>query len=560
VTIDSALTALEIQKRSSRFASLRAAQRVLSEFAHPAELEQTIERGRRILIELQALGIRATEASAGSRSEEEAAADSAALEEVDRLLDEFSAQTREVLNQKPISQLRTKLRDRAAESPDEIRGLIDVILEGDVEGDKNLRFLEFLVTLLSSEERDTGRAVVREPSEAAPQVRAFAERFFDAEDTECVAAAQVIANATQKLFEAQAIGPTRDHIRNYKKELGICILHPLVLSAAVRYNVAMSNRVVGLVEGSRTIDRLADELLALPAAAAAPVPSSSLFDSAGFSQIVAALQMRLLDETSADAVATGIAFTFDLEGLELTAIEAFETRGEDHAAFLVRAAVTLGLIIRHEAQINSALRELGIDPALLATDWLHELAREMTATARKLMAEAKYAEASRLSEMKVKHLAVASTTPEHRGGRARTRAVTTPKGEAPARGVRLDATWLRALALAIGLLAFALLLSPLRGGEGSEAVGDFSEISPYLESGYRTDDGGSNRFIGRLSPSWERLDTTDRLSVASQIGDGLRREGVDDVVLLDQHDAVQVRLGDGKVLEVVPRNAARRER
>lgn len=560
MTTDCALTALEIQKRSSRFASLRAAQRVLSELAHPAELEQTIDQSRKILIELQALSIRATEAGAGLRSEEQAAADAKALEGVDRLLDDLSRRTREILDQKPIAQLRGNLREGKAEHADEIRGLIDVILEGDVERDKNLRFLEFLATLLSSEERDTGRAVVRDPSEVAPQIRAFAEERFDAEDPECVAAAQVISSAMQKLFEAQAIGSTRDRIREYKKELGICILHPHVLSAAVRYNVAMSNRVVGLVQGGRTIDRLADDLLAPPATAEAPVPSSSLFDSAGFSKIVSALQMRLLDETSADAVATGVASSFDLEGLEPAAVEAFETRGEDHTALLIRAAVTLGLIIRHEAQTDSALRELGIDPALLATDWLHELAREMTATARKLMAEAKYAEASRLSEMKVKHLAVASTTPEHRGGRARAREVATPRHEAPAKSIRLDSAWLRTLGLAIGLLAFALLLSPLRGGEESPAAGDFSEVSPYLESGYRTDDGGSVRFVGRLSTGWERLDTTERLSVASRIGDGLHRQGVEEVVLLDQHDTVQVRFGDGKVLEVVPKGAARKGR
>jgi hypothetical protein len=117
--------------------------------------------------------------------------------------------------------------------------------------------------------------------------------------------------------------------------------------------------------------------------------------------------------------------------------------------------------------------------------------------------------------------------------------------------------WFRTLGLAIGLLAFGLLLSPLRGGEEPPVAGDFSEVSPYLESGYRTDDGGSARFVGRLSAGWERLDTTDRLSVAAQIGEGLGQRGIDDLVLLDQHDAVQVRFGDGKVLQVTPRGAAR---
>jgi hypothetical protein len=557
VTTDSALSALEIQRRSSRFASLRAAQRALAELAHPAELEQMIERGRKILIELQALSIRATEASTGPRSAEQETADATALEGVDRLLDDLSARTHEILDQKPIAQLRTNLRERSEDHPDEIRGLIDVIIEGDVERDKNLRFLEFLITLLSSEERDTGRAVVREPSEVAPQIGAFAEQRFDVDDPECAAAEAAISSATQKLFDAHTIGSTRDHIREYKKELGLRILHPRVLSATVRYNIAMSNRVAGLVEGSRTIDRLADDLLVPPATAEAPVPSSSLFDSTGFSRIVASLQARLLDEASADVVVTSVASSFELEGLEPAAVEAFETRGEDHAAFLIRAAVTLGLIIRHESRTDPVLRDLGIAPALLATDWLHELAREMTATARKLMAEAKYAEASRLSEMKVKHLAVASTTPEHRGGRARAREVATPSHAAPAKGMRLDATWLRALGLAIGLLAFALLLSPLRGGEESPVAGDFSEVSPYLESGYRSDDGGSARFVGRLSAGWERLDTTERLSVASRIGEGLRQRSIDDVVLLNQHDTVQVRFRDGKVLQVAPRGAAR---
>jgi hypothetical protein len=54
----SALTAAEIQQRSSRFASLRAAQRALSELVHPAQLEQGIEQGRKILIELIGDGLR----------------------------------------------------------------------------------------------------------------------------------------------------------------------------------------------------------------------------------------------------------------------------------------------------------------------------------------------------------------------------------------------------------------------------------------------------------------------------------------------------------------------
>jgi hypothetical protein len=59
----------------------------------------------------------------------------------DSALGDFSARTHEILDQKPIAQLRTNLRERSEDHPDEIRGLIDVIREGDVERDKKLRFL-----------------------------------------------------------------------------------------------------------------------------------------------------------------------------------------------------------------------------------------------------------------------------------------------------------------------------------------------------------------------------------------------------------------------------------
>ena len=557
MTTDFARTTTEVKQRSGRFASLRAAQRALADLAHPAELEETIDQGRVILIELQALRIQASRERAGSAPDEQESALREGVQRVDRLLDDLLARTSAMMDQMPISQLRAHLRERAAEHADEIRGLIDVLLAGDVECDKNLRLLEYLVTLLSSEECDTGRVVVREPAEVAPQVLAFAERCFDALDSECTAAAQAISDATERLFDAKAIGATRDHIRQYKRELGTRILHPRVLSAAVRYNVGMSNRVAGLVEGGRTIDRMAHDLMDAPETADAPGPTVSIFDSTGFLRIASALQSRLQGETSTDATAMAVVTGFELGGLDPVAVEAFDTRGEDHTSFLVRAAVALGLMIRHEPRIGSELRQLEVDPGLAAGDWLHELAREMTATARKLTAEARYTEASQLSEVTVKHLAVASTSPEHRGGRTRLRAIETPQQAAPVASVRLDATWLRTGGLAFGLLAFALLLAPLGVDTQAPATGDFAELSPYLESGHHSDAGGSVRFIGTLSPHWDRLDTSGRLSVASQIGDGLREAGVDRVVLLDRHDTVQVRYGDGKVLRVEPTNGAR---
>jgi len=550
---DSALDAREIQKRSSRFAALRSAQRALSDLAHPAELEDAIEQGRKILIELQALSIRATEAGASAPSAEQTAHDLAAVRSVDQMLDALSEKTRELFDQKPIAQLRTSLRGRAGRHPDEIRALIGVVLEGEVERDKDLRFLEYLVTLLSSEECDSGRAVVREPAEVAPQIPAFASQRFDANDPRCLEAERVITQATEKLFDAAAIGSTRDQIRQYKKELGARILHPRVLSAAVRYNVAMSNRVDGLVEGSRNIDRLADDMVSPPAAPAKPASSASLFDSTDFARIVSALQARVRGGASSDALAASVVSHFEISGLEPFAIEAFEAEGDDHAAFLVRAAVALGLVIRFEARVGDLLQRFSFDPAVLSGSWLHELAQEMTATTRKLMAEARYPEASRLSEMKVKHLAVVSSSPSHRGGARRKAEGGVPRVETPAKSLPLDMTWLRPIGLGVGLLALVLLLSPLRGGDRAPVADELAHLSPYLQSGYEAEEGGVNRFIGRLTPSWAYLQTSDRVSAATEIGEGLRRQGVETVLLVDQRDVVQVRYEDGKLLHLEPK-------
>ena len=50
------LTRAEIGKRTQRFASLRAAQRALSELAHVSDLEAMMAQGGELLVQLQRWG------------------------------------------------------------------------------------------------------------------------------------------------------------------------------------------------------------------------------------------------------------------------------------------------------------------------------------------------------------------------------------------------------------------------------------------------------------------------------------------------------------------------
>jgi hypothetical protein len=555
-TCASAPTAAEIHRLARRFASLRAAQRALSASAHPSELERAVEQGRELLILLQDLSIRAVSADDEPAPGEQSERDRAELRQVDQKLDEISQRIRELLDDPQVWQLRADLPTLAAEHPEEVRGLIDAILEGEVGRDKSLRLLEYLVTLLCSENREGRRAMVRQPGEAAPQLRELAEALLDESDPECLVAEQRFSAAALNLCQEQDVGETRDRIRRYKEELGSRILHPRVLSAAVAYNIAMGNRLAGLIEGSRAMDVLADDLLAPTAPEPLAAPVQSLFESSGFLGIVSALRSRLTQQTLDDDGPAGIAGGYELGGLLPVEIEAFEAPDEDRPALLVRAGVALGLTIGRQPEIDAQLREIGIEPQLVGAQWLDELAREMTATAQKLFSEGRYGEATRLSEAKRRNLSCAGAASEQRDPRpgaaaaARSAAV---KGTARDSGLHW---YLATLGFAVALLALTVLLWPTDGAIRILSSNDLSRISPYLQSGYSSEEGGFSQFVGTLNHAWDRLETEDRRAEATSIGSTFRKTGIGSVVLIDRYQRMQVRYRDGAAVHVAPKPTA----
>jgi hypothetical protein len=542
-----------IRQRSRRFASLRAAQRILSHSVHPGELEATFEQGRRVLLELQGLTARVGE---GSRE----ASEHESLAQIDALLDAISARTRELLEQTPIAELRAHLPEVAQQHPEELRGLIETILEGGVERTNNLRTLEYLVTLLCSEPRGARRQVVRGPAEAAPQLAAFVEAHVRCDPEQMRAAEQAIASATQRVFQAEDVGPIRDRIRGFKENLGAGVLHPRVLAAVVHYNVAMANRVAGIVEGSRLLDRMAEELLgeaARPAAGpetrgparASGAGRAAVFDSAPLAQLVAALRRRIGGRPAGGQAADRAAARLELSGLGPHELEAFEAPEQDARARTVCTAVALHLLLG-SPEADALLAELGIAREVAEGQWRVELMREMTAGAQKLLADGNFAEACHLSEIRAKNLGVVARLrgPEREVSRLPQAPAEEKRGALP-----LDASQLGKLAVVAALVLWLVLMGGLFSSSGDVEAVDaelLARISPYVVSGYRSEEDGSVRFVGSVNVAWDALDTEARRAAAAQIGTELAREGMPNVVLLDRFHRHQLTWSHGRLVEL----------
>jgi hypothetical protein len=95
-------------------------------------------------------------------------------------------------------------------------------------------------------------------------------------------------------------------------------------------------------------------------------------------------------------------------------------------------------------------------------------------------------------------------------------------------------------------------------GKGVSLIGaeDLSNISPFLESGYRTQRGERTEFIGRLNRGWDYLGRSERLRVTAEIGLAFKSQGIQHVVLQDRWEIVQARYADGSpTLESLPQLA-----
>lgn len=557
-TQNSLEAAAEVRRRTERFASLRAAQRALGRAVHPRDLARANEQARELVIKLQEL-------SARVRGGDGAEVEAEALAGIDALLDETSHRLYEILDRLEISALRSSIPPLLAEHPDDVRGLVDVLAEGALAEDDDLRKLEYLVTMLCAEDRGGRRVVAHEPMEVSAGLRR-ASRERGGDEEVALERERRLGDALAQLLHGSAdLGSLRDEMRKLKQEMGQGLLHPRVFAAAVAYNVAMSNQVTGLVDGSRSIDHLAVDLLTAesPAAHGAPVLApGDVLGSAAFGSLVAAFRARVGGSPGGSPELQRVVEACPLEGLVPMELEAFEPGEEGQLARLTRCAVVVGLLCRNLEAVDAPLRALGVDPDLLASEGVAAVVHEMTALARKLFADSDYDAAFRVSEIKTRNLARLGGGPAAAPGAAQdarphgidapVSAPMHPPEHLPG-GFSLSTRQLLLGSLAVVALLGAFLWLPSGWSGAIYSEKELARISPFLESGYRSEQEGVPVFVGRLHPTWDRLGSPERREVASEIGRSFEARGVPGVMLSDSLRRRQAEWRDGKLVFLAPR-------
>ncbi len=546
----------KIRGRTQKFTSLRAAQRALARIVHPAVLSDVREQGRQLLIELQAL----SEWRKGGDPD---------FAGVDALLADQTTQTLELIGRVEFSQLHAKAHRLCLDHPDEVCSLVDVLTEGDLSQDKNLRLLEYLITMLSVEEWNGRRTLVKEPTEIAPGLRALTRQALADPSIDAEASERFLEDAMSRLIRGTDHHVIRDEVRDYKQKLGRDFLHPRILPRVAAYNVAMWNQVAARIDGDLAVDQLADELLAdLPqqdvAADALTAPAAGtatqVLGSAAFESLVVAFQVRVRGDAVSDETARRIVETFSLDGLRPMEVEALESDDTDPVTTSIRRAVVLGRILRQSEALRDRLEAIGLDPLHLEADGLEELTGEMTAMGRKLFLDSRYDDAFALSEAKTRNLAALSARLRggaDGGGTLRRDAPGIPAG---VRAYRTRFDWNltpgRISAIVGGIVGFALLMftvSPLRSDVAIVSSRALSHVSPFLESGRRYAHEGQVRFVGELSPAWNYLGTSERREVASEIAEYFAAGGVETVILRGRGNSLLARWEDGELAQLTPK-------
>ena len=550
----------DIRRRVQLFSALRAGQRALARCIHPSQVAPLRQRGRDVLIRLQALGAVASDGSQAEKDDEQLAALEETLHEVDGLISAQTAETLEIIQRLEFDQLRATGRRLSLSHPEEVAALVDVMLQGDLNDNKLLRLIEYLVTMMCSEEWNGRLTVVGEASDSTHGLRQLARELLAREEILPIAAVKALGDAEASLMHGDDLRATRDAMREYKEGLGRHFLHPHILDAVVSYNTAMWNQVAAQVETSLGIDQLAEDLLsdlsqqdkaADESLAKASNQATGFRASPGFRRLVDAFGARLAKREIADSEAGRVVGHFELDGIRPSEIEAFEAPKSTNAQELIRDAVVLARLIRAGSAIDDLLHPFELDAALLEEQGVDELTSDMNREARELFARSRYNDAFALSEVKTRNLVSLVRVRGAKGGDESHRGSAAPRwrswffrGEA-----KLP---LPVLGVALGFGLLALLLSSVQGGGVSTlSPSQLSEISPFLESGRENTHEGARRFVGELSPAWNYLGTAERREVALAIAEHFEEADVDTTILLGPGPRVMASVENGKVAALV---------
>lgn len=540
-----------------RFARIRAAHRALpmtaTELGFAESRDRVAERVRR---SLQAL-------AKPSAPEAEAHEDlETSLEGVEALLASMHADLLERVDRASFPELRATVPRAVDRRRADVLGLLDLMLE-DREGvPARLTKLEYLITVLATEESEGERKIVHDPVDLTPTLALLSAEQLAGDEAETVA---------MLLYQAACPESGRDDLdalrtcRDRKAALGLERLSPNVLRAVVTYNARIFNRLASTQSSEQEADALLEELARDDAesgvASGGPTPGEldesdeiwqrigagsddakkdgdivSIYEAPGIEALRGALRRRLSGTPIGSCSSERVALALDVSRLEALEREAFLSAEPEPEQSVVVAAALVGLLLRDFGAVCSDLADLGVDEETLADVWLREVEVDLAKLVTERVGDPdRYAEASALSGIKTKHLlaplaarrervAGESREIEQANGGLDHGADTSASADAASRPWRKRSPrpdlagapaasvsgWTVAgalpprtrWALAALVLLFAVTSVNLLGGRPTTVetldAGALAAVSPLLESAYRNDHGRGDVVIGRL--------------------------------------------------------------
>jgi hypothetical protein len=557
---------VDVRGRLKRYAALRAALRAVSPAFPPERSIQLQERVQELSSRLRRAAYPEEQAAAAAQAPLHAE-----LEGIDREWAEFSRELLSLISELPLSQIRATLPAVQESNPQEVLALLDLCIADERAPSERWNLLDYIVTLASTETDAGRRRVARDPATLTPALEALctetSERAADGLD-ELVSEFQ---GACEQITRGEPLTPVRARLRNAKTASVTRLLAPEVLRAVIACNVALWNRLEELTEADRTLAAAERRGLDSQRAASEPVlrpaPCVSVFDSEGIRTLEEAIGERLRGSETAACGAADLLDRLDLPSLSRIEEMAFGDWEDERSARVVRVAGVVGLIMRRLEAMSQSLAEIGVTAEILREGWIPEIARELLAATQEcLSSRAGATDAARLAEVQTRFLRTASeqslwseAEPEDEAP-APERPATAPRREQrrrPREGRQPDGATRRRIALAAGfcLVTAAVLLHLWINNKQTVLIysaAQVAEISPHLDSAYRSAFGYGPLLIGTLKDDWGALSSAERVAIGKEIGAKLRFDGIDEVMLFDKRRRLEIHYAHQKL-----RHAAR---
>jgi hypothetical protein len=581
-----------LKDRMKRFARIRAAERVLPSAAtNPMGLAED---------RVAALRSKLTELGSNQTPSDEGVAE--AFIEIDAELDLMARAVLARCDGVDFSLLRSTVLRALTNHRGEVLSLLEVLLEDRAHILARLPKIEYLITILSTEEVEDRRAIVHDPVSLSPFLVDFDEPVSDPALMDSIA--MELYQAANAGVSGTSLNDLRQ-LRHRKAQLGLQTLNANMLRAVVTYNARIFNRMEDSVAASRASDADIESLLgvgfdvAVDGVESAEVgvlseddeiwnaigrrpDARSVFDSNAVERVIEASRRRLKGVPIGSCSSERVALTLDMSLLEPVETDALAALEPDEEQSILAHTAVIGLVLRDLGAVRSDLIDLGVDIEELTSAWITELGEVFTRlVAEKLADGTQYAAASVLSGIKTKHLLAPLAALKNAAGRHAPQVQAEEDSSAAdlkrlAREALLNGNvrsnskdgaqqGLRARLEAwsnehrFGTIAAMVPLVLIIFLAGANTIGTepstvevlesqaLTSISPLLESAYRSEHGHGPLLVGRIDDTFARLGSKRQVEIARRMKESWEKLGVREAMVYDGRNRLQIHFTGGQL-------------